>query len=159
LAAGIAGSAGAHGILYREDFNDAFLTPNTAVSTNGVVAGGIVSFNDVDNVRAQVSVAQTFADPVLTFSFDVVEPVTGATNDLLLRAADGSGAGVPPAEDTIFEIILRRDGANRGTYANNGEESVFLVANNKDTVLSFYQPDRQRRGDAESFQLHHVPVE
>jgi hypothetical protein len=140
LAAGVAGSAGAHGILYREDFNDAFLASNSSISTNGVVAGGTVSFNDVDNIRAQTSVAQTFADPVTTFSFDVVEPVTGATNDLLLRAADGTGVGVPPDADTIFEIILHRDGANRGTYANNGEESVFLVANNQAAALAFASP-------------------
>ena len=50
LAVGMAGMP-AHGILYRENFNDAFLAPNTAVSTNGVVAGGMVNFNDVDNVR------------------------------------------------------------------------------------------------------------
>ena len=87
-----------------------------------------------------MSVAQTFADPVTTFSFDVVEPVTGATNDLLLCAADGTGVGVPLAADTIFEIILHRDGANRGTYANNGEESVFLVANNQDAALAFASP-------------------
>ena len=100
----------------------------------------MVSFNDVDNVRAETSVAQTFADPVTTFSFDVVEPVTDATNDLLLRTADGTGVGVPPADDTIFEIILHRDGANRGTYINNGEVSVFLVANNQSAVFAFPSP-------------------
>lgn len=142
---GMANSAGAQAPLYGEDFNDETLAAGTAVSVHGTIAGGIVTFNDVDaGSKARISVAQIFNDPVMTFSFDVVAPVTpgpaGEFNDLLLRAADGTGADMPGSGDTIYEIILHRDGGNRGTYTNNGDESVFLIVNNKDTALTFPSP-------------------
>jgi hypothetical protein len=145
LVYAVANSARAQAPLYGEDFNDETLAAGTAVSVHGTIAGGIVTFNDVEaGSKARISVAQIFNDPVMTFSFDVVAPVTpgpaGEFNDLLLRAADGTGADMPGSGDTIYEIILHRDGGNRGTYTNNGDESIFLVVNNKDSALTFPSP-------------------
>jgi hypothetical protein len=145
LTCAFATSAVAQVPLFGEDFNDETLAAGAVVSAQGVIAGGVVTFNDTEGGnKSRLSVAQSFTDPVMTFSFDMVDPVTpgpnGEFNDFLLRAADGTGADVPGSGDTIFEIILHRDAGNRGTYTNNGNESVFIVVNNQDAPLTFTSP-------------------
>jgi hypothetical protein len=87
-------------------------------------------------------VLQTLTSEVMTFSFDVKAPITiapGGQNELMLRAGVGTAADMLGSGDQIFEAIIFRN-TNRGAYTNNGNESIFVVANNKATDLTYPSP-------------------
>ena len=128
-----AGSASAV-VLYFEDFEDEMLAPNTTIN-EGEVIGGVGSFNDdLTTDKSVFNVVQNFDAPVMTFSFDVVEPVVPlgdmTQSELMFRAGRGTGTSSIGSADDIVELILHRDDGNRGGYLNNGNESVFVVVNN-----------------------------
>jgi hypothetical protein len=136
-------------VLYFEPFNDDSLQPGTATNL-GTIAGGILSFSDSSTAsKPRISILQTLASPVMTFSFDVVAPVTvpdGAANELIIRAGIGAAADMLSSGDAIVEGILYRTDTTepidhtRGDYQNNGAESVFLVVNNQNANLVFDSP-------------------
>ena len=136
----LGGGADAQTPLYGEDFNDDLLAANTT-QLHGTISGGLINIDDqVATSKARVSVVQTMNDPIMTFSVDIKAPVTGANNDLLFRSGIGTGADMLLSGDQMFEVILHRDAGNRGTYTNNGNESLFVVVNNKDSALTFPSP-------------------
>jgi hypothetical protein len=132
--------------LFYEDFEDTTLATN-GTQNFGTIAGGIISYNDTDpNSRARYVVRQTFSDPVTTYSFDVKAPViatgTGG-NELVFRAGIGATTNnTLQAAEFIFEAVLFRtaNGGSQGAYTNNGNESMFLVANNQANPISFTSP-------------------
>lgn len=140
------------GVLYLEDFADEQLAANTTIA-NGAVVGGVGAFNDASRSnKAVFNVVQTFSDaPVVTFSFDVVAPVVhtgdpadpegdGVQAELMFRAGGGTGTSSLGSGDDVVELVLHRDNGNRGGYLNNGNESVFIVANNSAGTLNFASP-------------------
>ena len=134
----------AQNVLYFEDFEDEELAPNTTIN-EGEVIGGVGSFNDDETTDKSVfNVVQDFNSPVMTFAFDVVEPVVPlgdmTQSELLFRAGRGTGTSSIGSADDILELILHRDNGNRGGYLNNGNESVFVVANNNAGPLNFPSP-------------------
>jgi len=143
-------------VLYYEDFADETLEPGTRVS-EGTVAGGIVTFNDQSaTTRGFVSVVRqspdpttmqpgTFAVPLLTFSWDVVEPVfehPGFSFEMLFRAGPGTGTSSLGSGDDLYEVISYRTAADptRFDYQNNGNETIFVIYNNKATPETFVNP-------------------
>jgi hypothetical protein len=138
---GGAGTASAAAVLYRETFDDDVLAPNTTVR-HGLIAGGMAAFNDESAAegKAGIFVVQGFDTPLMTYSFDVTAPVTGANNDLLFRAGIGDIPDQLGSGDDILEQILHRDGGNRTGYSNTGNESVFVVANNSAGAVNFVSP-------------------
>ena len=59
--------------LFYEDFADTTLATGGS-QQSGTIASGIISYNDasaMNRARFVVVPTQTFADPVMTFSFDV----------------------------------------------------------------------------------------
>lgn len=127
--------------LYLEDFEDETLAGNAAIA-NGVISGGKLSLDDPATARGTFSVVQDFTDDVMTFSFDVVAPVTrgdGASMELVLRVGVGTTQGTLQSADQVVEAIVYRDGS-RPPYVNNGNESVFLVANNNAAQTTFESP-------------------
>jgi hypothetical protein len=139
-------------VLFSEDFEDAMLTMNAMVNEHVTVENGIAKFNDPPTEdptpdRATFAVVQDFTDPVMTFSFDVVEPVVaqppGTRMEMLFRAGIGTANNTLQSGDQIVEAIMFRgvDAAgNRGAYTNNGNETIFLVANNNANPLTFESP-------------------
>jgi hypothetical protein len=135
-------------VLFNEEFEDEML----AMGSDGnldTIANGIISFDDTsDTTRGRFVVVQTFADPVMTFSFDAVAPATaaGADNELVFRAGILTGNNTLSSSEFILEAILYRTtgggtaGGPRAPFVNNGMESMFLVANNKVTPLTFASP-------------------
>src|SRR5688572_6650890 len=84
VAFGFTHSAASAAVLYAEDFSDADLAAGTTVD-DVEVSGGVLNF--VDNTRDDrgvFNVVQNFNSAIMTFSFDVVEPVvhTGNPNEL-----------------------------------------------------------------------------
>jgi hypothetical protein len=147
----LAGSASA-GVLYLEDFADEAFAANTTIA-NGAAIGGVGVFDDASRAnKAVFNVVQTFSDaPVVTFSFDVVAPVVhtgdpadpegdGIQTELMFRAGGGTGTSSLGSGDDVVELVLHRDNGNRGGYLNNGNESVFIVANNSAGTLNFASP-------------------
>jgi len=107
--------------LYYEDFEDETLAISPTVSTfaQGTIAGGIISFNDTDTAtlrnRYVVRPTTAYADPVLTYSFDVKAPVTvgaSGTNELRLRAGIGTANNTLQAAEFIYEVLLFSNGTN-----------------------------------------------
>jgi hypothetical protein len=151
-----AATASAQAPLYYEDFEDETLEPGTRVS-EGTVANGIVTFNDQSaTARGFVSVVRqspdpitmqpgTFAVPLLTFSWDVVEPVfehPGFSFEMLFRAGPGTGTSSLGSGDDLYEVISYRTAADptRFDYQNNGNETIFVIYNNKATPETFVNP-------------------
>jgi hypothetical protein len=135
--------------LYYEDFEDTTLAISPTVSTfaQGTIAGGVISFNDTDiaTLRHRYTVRPTtaYADPVLTYSFDVRAPAavgTSGTDELRFRAGIGTADNTLQAADFIYEVLLWSNGTNSGAYTNNGNETAFVVANNQGTSLNFTSP-------------------
>ncbi len=130
-------------VLFSEDFEDETLAENAQVG-NVTIENGIARFNDPAESRATFSVVRNFTDPVMTFSFDVVEPVVEAPPrmEMLFRAGIGTAHNTLQSGDQIVEAIMYRTAADptRGAYMNNGDETIFLVANNKTTDLTFTSP-------------------
>jgi hypothetical protein len=130
-------------VIYHENFDDEMLEPNTGIN-NVTIANGIASFNDPATARATFSVVQDFTNEVMTFSFDIVAPVVEAPPrmELLFRAGIGTAQNTLQSGDQIVEAIMYRTAADptRGDYLNNGNESIFLVANNKASDLTFTSP-------------------
>jgi len=135
--------------LYYEDFEDETLAISPTVSTfaQGTIGGGIISFNDTDTAtlrhRYVVRPTTAYADPVLTYSFDVKAPVVvGASgvDELRFRAGVGTGNNTLQAAEFIYEVLLFSNGTNSGAYTNNGNESIFIVANNQGSGTSFTSP-------------------
>jgi hypothetical protein len=155
LAAGallLAGPTARAAVLYEQTFDlpDAGFPSGTSATLASVVDGGggngALAFNDTDGgKKAYLSVLQTFDQPVMTFSFDVVAPVVrgndgAASNELILRADGGTGTSIAGSGTTVIELILFRDG-NRTGYQNTGNESAYIVANNDDAnSLTFTSP-------------------
>ena len=85
----------------------------------------------------------------MTFSFDVVEPIVQTQDptrmEMIFRAGVGTAHGTLQSGDQIVEAIMFRGGNRHGHYTNNGDETIFLVANNKATDLTFASPDRRHR--------------
>jgi hypothetical protein len=142
--------------LYYEDFEDETLEAGTNIG-QGTVANGIVTFDDQSTTaRGYVSVVRqspdpttmlpgTFAVPLLTFSWDVVEPVfevTGQSFEMLFRAGPGTGTNSLQSADDVYEVIAYRTAADptRGDYQNNGNETLFVLLNNKATPETFTSP-------------------
>jgi hypothetical protein len=135
--------------LYFEPFNDDSLQPGTATNL-GTIAGGILSFSDSSaTAKPRISILQTLTSPVMSFSFDVVAPVTvpdAAQNELLIRAGIGTAADMLSSGDAIVEAILYRTDTTepidhtRGDYQNNGNETIVLIVNNQDAMLTFNSP-------------------
>ena len=139
-------------VLFNENFDDAMLATNAMVNEHVTIENGIARFNDPPAAdptpdRATFVVVQNFTDPVMTFSFDVVEPIRdvapGTRMEMLFRAGVGTGNNTLGSGDQIIEAILFRGvfgAGNRGDYENNGNETIFVVANNKSTDLTFTSP-------------------
>jgi hypothetical protein len=131
-------------VLFSEDFEDTMLAENSQVNANVTIENGIAKFNDPAETRATFTVVRDFTDPVMTFSFDVVEPVVEAPPrmEMLFRAGIGTAHNTLQSGDQIVEAIMYRTAADptRGAYMNNGDETIFLVANNKATDLTFTSP-------------------
>ncbi|MGB7157128.1 MAG: PEP-CTERM sorting domain-containing protein [Tepidisphaeraceae bacterium] len=132
-------------VLYQENFDDGTFAANSAANL-GTVTGGKLDFDDTNGgAKSRFAVVDGFTSPVMTFSFDVVAPVTNpapaANNDLMLRAAIGTASDMAGSADDILEAIVWRNG-NRGSFTNNanGTESIFVVANNKASSLTFSSP-------------------
>jgi hypothetical protein len=130
--------------IYFEGFDDDVLAENTMV-VNGTIANGFLSMNDPATARASFSVVQPLTAEVMTFSFDMVEPIVESPPrmEVILRAGAGTAHNTLQAADQVVEAILFRGGVpnpNRGAYTNNGNETIFLVANNKATDLTFNSP-------------------
>jgi hypothetical protein len=130
-------------VLFSENFDDTTLAENAQVG-NVTIEDGIARFNDPAETRATFTVVRNFTDPVMTFSFDIVEPVVEAPPrmELLFRAGVGTAHNTLQSGDQIVEAIMYRTAADptRGAYMNNGDETIFLVANNKATELTFISP-------------------
>jgi hypothetical protein len=130
-------------VLFSEDFEDAELATNAMVNASVTIESGIARFSDPAEGRATFSVVQPFTAEVLTFSFDVEEPIVQTQDpvrmEVILRAGVGTAHGTLQNADQVVESIIFR-GGNRGAYTNNGNESIFLVANNKATDLTFASP-------------------
>jgi hypothetical protein len=151
-----AGTASAQQLFY-EDFADTTLTSG-ASQQSGTIANGIISYNDTSTTnRARfVDVPSTanparpsYSDPVMTFSFDVVAPVTNVTgfdHELVFRAGPATGANTLSSTEFVMEVIAFRTtglgtgGGPRAPYVNNGNESIFIVANNQANSLNFSSP-------------------
>jgi hypothetical protein len=138
--------------LYFEGFDDGTFPAGSDANLE-TVAGGIASFTDTSGgssgQRARFVVVETFSAEVMTFSFDVKAEVTatgGADHELVFRAGTGTGNNTLSSSEFILEAIPFRTsgggtgGGNRGAYTNNGNESIFVVTNNKATDLSFTSP-------------------
>ena len=151
-ASGLLTDSASAGILYLEDFSDEQFAANTTIA-NGEAVGGVGAFNDASRAnKAVFNVVQTFSDvSVVTFSFDVVAPVVhtgdpadpdgdGVQTELMFRAGGGTGTSSLGSGDDVVELVLHRDDGNRGGYLNNGNESVFIVANNSAGTLNFASP-------------------
>ena len=142
VAGCLIGGAASAQVLYLEDFEDEMLAENTAIN-NAVIANSVLTLNDTEaNTRATFSVVQDFTDPVMTFSFDIVEPIVqgpGGTIEMQFRAGIGTSANTLSSGEQIIEAIIFRNG-NRGDYLNNGNETIFMVANNQDAPLTFASP-------------------
>jgi hypothetical protein len=143
----LVGAGAAPAQLFYEDFEDTTLATG-ATQNFGTIAGGIISYNDTDAAnRARFVVRPTtgYSDPVLTYSFDVKAPVTvgsSGNNELIFRAGIGTANNTLQSTEFIYEAILYRtsNGGNVGAYTNNGNETMFLVANNQNAPLSFTSP-------------------
>jgi hypothetical protein len=151
LLCGYASQANAQ-VIYYEDFADETLQPNTTVGL-GTVANGIATFlDDSTGSRSRVAVVQPFTDPVMTFSFDVVDPVVVTEPsppnafELLFRAGIGTSNNSLGSGDQIIEGIAYRTDTSepidhtRGAYENNGNETIFIVTNNQNIPLTFTSP-------------------
>jgi hypothetical protein len=128
-------------VLYHEDFNDGTIDGTTTELQLGTMAAGIASFDDTDGgVKANINVVQNLSAPVMTISFETAAPVTGADNELLLRASVGTGRDMSSSGDAVVDLIFHRDLGNRGGFLNNGNESLFAVINNQAAELTFTSP-------------------
>src|SRR4051812_45658518 len=135
--------------LFYEDFADTTLATG-ASQQSGTIANGVITFNDTSATNRNRFVdVQNFTDPVMTFSFDVVAPatnVTGFDNELLFRAGNLATANTLGSSEFVMEVILYRTatsgttGGPRAPYVNNGNESLYVVANNQANSLSFSSP-------------------
>ena len=127
--------------LFSENFDDLELAENAMVNENVTIENGIARFDDPETARATFVVVQDFTAPVMTFSFDIVEPVVDLGNamELLLRAGVGTDNNTLQSGEQIVEAIVFR-GGNRGDYVNNGNETIFLVANNNADPITFESP-------------------
>jgi hypothetical protein len=130
-------------ILFYEDFGDTTLTTNGA-SANGTIENGIVNYLDASaTARSRFSVVQTFDLPVMTFSFDIVAPVFQTAPEqfeVLFRAGIGAAQNTMSSSEFILEANLWRNNVLGGAYVNNGNETIFVIANNKATDLVFTSP-------------------
>jgi hypothetical protein len=135
--------------LFYEDFEDTTLATNGS-QLSGTIGGGIISYNDTSATnRARFVVVQNFTDPVMTFSYDVKAPVTnvsGFDHELTFRAGNLTTANTLSSTEFVMEVIAFRTsnsgttGGPRAPYLNNGNETIFIVANNQATDLSFASP-------------------
>ena len=149
----LVGTLTASAQLFYEDFADATLATGGS-QLSGTIAGGIITFNDTSATnRNRFVVIQNFTDPVMTFSYDAVAPVTNVTNfdnELTFRAGPNPAAAPNTMSSTEFvmELIAYRTtgcatactGGTRAPFQNNGNESLFIVANNQATSLNFTSP-------------------
>jgi hypothetical protein len=135
--------------LFYEDFADTTLATGGS-QQSGTIANGVITYNDTSATnRARFVDVQNFTDPVMTFSFDVTAPVfnvSGFDNELLFRAGNLTTANTLGSTEFVMEVILYRTATNgttggtRAPFANNGNESVYVVANNQASSLSFSSP-------------------
>jgi hypothetical protein len=136
--------------LFYEDFEDTTLASPNAGQLLGTIAGGIISFNDTSATNRHRFVMRpgntgstAWADPVLTYSFDVKAPVvvgSSGTEELRFRAGIGIADQTLQAAEFIYEVLLFSNGTNSGAYTNNGNETAFIVANNQGNALNFTSP-------------------
>lgn len=149
----LVGAATASAQLFYEDFADATLATGGS-QQSGTIAGGIMTFNDTSATnRNRYVVTQNFTDPVMTFSYDAVAPVTHVTNfdnELTFRAGPipATAPNTMSSTEFVIELIAYRTtgcatactGGTRAPFQNNGNESLFIVANNQANSLSFTSP-------------------
>jgi hypothetical protein len=134
--------------LFYEDFEDTTLASN-ATQGLGTIAGGIISFNDTSGttrhrfvVRPGNTSGTPYADPILTYSFDIKAPMVAGSggDELRFRAGIGTADNTLQAAEFIYEVLLHSNGTNSGAYTNNGNETAFVVANNQNSALNFNSP-------------------
>jgi len=136
--------------LFYEDFADTTLATG-ASQQSGTIANGVITFNDTSATnRSRFVDVQNFTDPVMTFSFDVTAPifnVSGFDNEMLFRAGNLTSANTLSSTEFVMEVILYRTGSagttggTRAPFANNGNESIYIVTNNQAAnTLSFASP-------------------
>jgi hypothetical protein len=132
--------------LFVQDFSafDLEAPPEGQIVSMGVIDGGEVDFvDDTTTTRSFFLRHQELTAPTMTLSFDVTEPVVnaegGATMELLIRVGIGTGNNSLQSGDAIAEAIVFRM-APRGAYLNNGNETIFMVMNNKPGDLVFPSP-------------------
>jgi len=129
-------------VLYQETFDDETLQSNSNQS-QGTVADGQLNFVDTATGRARFTVLQDFSSAAhLTFSFKISAPVTQAapaTQEVLIRVGPGTTHNTASSSQDVLEAVVFRDG-NRGDYANTGNETIFLIANNSATPVDFTNP-------------------
>jgi hypothetical protein len=136
--------------LFYEDFEDTTLaSPNASIDL-GTIANGIISFNDTSATNRHRYVMRpgnpgstAWADPILTYSFDIKAPVvvgSGGQDELRFRAGIGVLNNTLQAAEFIYEALLFSNGTNSGAYTNNGNETFYLVANNQGSSLNFTSP-------------------
>jgi hypothetical protein len=149
----LVGATTASAQLFYEDFADSTLATG-ATQQSGTIAGGIITFNDTSATnRNRIVVTQNFTDPVMTFSYDSVAPVThvnGFDNELTFRAGPipATTPNTMSSTEFVIELIAYRTtgcatactGGARAPFQNNGNESLFIVANNQANSLTFTSP-------------------
>jgi hypothetical protein len=147
LAAGVGVTPAA--VLYYEKFEDTSLEADTTTNF-ATIAGGIASFNDASTTtRGRFVVRRPFDDDVMTFAFDTAAPVTnvsGSDNELIFRGGIGTSNNTLSSSEFIVEAVLFRTsgggtgGGVRGDFLNNGNETMYLVANNSENPIMFDNP-------------------
>jgi hypothetical protein len=131
--------------LYFEGFDDATLGADTTTNF-ATIANGIASFDDQSaTTRGRFVVrraAETaFNAPVMTFSFETAGVVTAGAggNELRFRAGIGTANNTLQSAEFVVEAALFNNG-NQGAFQNNGNETMFLIANNQNAPLTFASP-------------------
>ncbi len=132
--------------LFVQDFSNFNLEepPEGQIVSMGTINGGAVDFDDnTATGRGFFLRHQELTAPTMTLSFDVTEPVVngdgGETMELLIRVGIGAGNASLQSTDAIAEAIVFRM-TPRGAYLNNGNETIFMVMNNKPGDLVFPSP-------------------
>ena len=131
--------------LYVENFDDATLEADTTTNF-AMIANGIASFDDQSTTTRGRFVVRRVAEtafnaPVMTFSFETAAVVTAGAggNELRFGTSIGNANNTLQSAEFIVEAALFNNG-NQGAFQNNGNETMFLIANNQNTALMFASP-------------------
>jgi hypothetical protein len=138
-------------VIYYEDFTDA--TINTMGNlNNGTIVDGTAHLDDASATgRASFVVRWPVEAPlsaeVVTFQFDFTQPVVpaeGVRMEVLMRAGVGTANNTLTSAESVAEYITHRGLATDAGLSrigpNEGNQTVFLVLNNKSTELTYASP-------------------